>query len=174
MTTKHTRFTPAPFVFLVLSALLLGGCETFRKGVPQDVVILSFPSDADVYINGEKEGQTPMRIELPRKVTHEIRLEKEGYNSAVKYFSPVPNERSENFVRFGLARDLGYYVDLDPQSMKAKMRSGLVPNSVGSDPFERMARQALEADRKLEKGEITPREHKYIIEQIVEFFEENA
>jgi hypothetical protein len=34
-----------------------------------------------------------------------------------------------------------------------------------------MAKQALEADRRLKAGEITPLDHKYIIEQIIEFFE---
>lgn len=142
-----------------------------RTGVPQEVVILSFPTEASVYIDGKAEGITPMTIALPRKVNHEIRLEKHGYNPAVKYFTPVPNEKAGNFIRFGLKEDMGYYVDLEPSKMKAKMRSELVPNSTGADPFEKMAIQALKADAKLEAGEITPLEHKYIIEQIIEFFE---
>ena len=156
------------------SLLLLIGCESLKNGVPQDVVILSFPSDASVSINGEPAGITPMEVALPRKVTHEIRLEKDGYNPAVKYFTPVPNEKADNFIRFGLSRDLGHYVDLEPGAMRAKMDSELLPTSTGVDPFETMARQALEADRKLEAGEITPLEHKYIIEQIVEFFEKSS
>jgi hypothetical protein len=141
------------------------------RGVPQEVVVLSFPTEASVYINGEGMGVTPIVLNLPRKVTHEVRLEKQGYNSAVKYFAPVPNEKSDNFVRFGLSRDLGYYVDLEPGTLQAELKSGLVPNSTGADPFEKMAKQALEADRQLEAGEISPLEHKVIIEQILEFFE---
>jgi hypothetical protein len=34
-----------------------------------------------------------------------------------------------------------------------------------------MAKRALDADKRLENGEITPLEHKYIIEQIIAFFE---
>jgi hypothetical protein len=159
------------FISITLCALLISGCASFERGVPQKVAILSFPSEASVYINGEAVGITPMEIELPRKVTHEIRLEKRGYNSAVKYFAPVPNGKSENFIRFGLQEDLGYYVDLEPGTMKAELQSGLVPASTGSDPFERMAQQALAADQQLESGQITALEHKYIIEQIIEFFE---
>lgn len=151
--------------------LILQGCATFEKGVPQEVVILSFPTEASVYINGEACGITPMEIELPRKLTYQVRLEKEGYNSAVKYFTPVPNEKAENFIRFGLQKDLGYYVNLEPGTMKTEMKSGLVPTTKGADPFERMAQRALAADQKLEAGEISPLEHKYIIEQIIEFFE---
>ncbi len=152
-------------------SLLFSACASFEKGKPQEVVILSFPTEASVYIDGEASGVTPLTVDLPRKVTHEIRLEKAGFNPAVKYFTPVPNERGENLVRFGLAQDLGYYHDLEPSVMEAKMKSDLVPNSTGADPFERMAQQALEADQQLEAGEITPLEHKYIIEQIIEFFE---
>lgn len=112
-----------------------------------------------------------MKVKLPRKLTHEIRLEKRGYNPAVKYFSPVPNEKSENFIRFGLSRDLGYYVDLEPGTMETELLSDLVPRSTGADPFERMARQALRADARLESGDITPLEHKVIIGQIIEFFD---
>lgn len=158
-------------IFSLLGVLVFTGCEHFKKGVPQEVAIVSFPSEASVYINGVASGITPMRVELGRKVNHEIRLEKRGYNSAVKYFTPVPNGKSENFIRFGLSEDLGYYVDLQPGTMEAKMRSGLVPDSLGADPFEKMAIQALKADAQLEAGEITPVEHKYIIEQIIDFFE---
>jgi hypothetical protein len=156
--------------FLAFS-LLFSACASFDEGKPQKVVIVSFPAEASVYINGNATGITPLTVNLPRKLSHEIRLEKEGYNPAVKYFSPVSNDKSQNFVRFGLAQDLGYYHDLEPSVMEAKMKSVLVPNSTGADPFERMAQQTLEADRQLEAGEITPLEHKYIIEQIIEFFE---
>ena len=155
---------------LATSALFVG-CEHMKNGVPQEVVILSFPTEASIYINGEAAGITPMEVALPRKVNHEIRLEKNGYNSAVKYFTPVPNEDSKNFVRFGLKEDLGYYVDLEPGTMRTEMESELVPYSTGADPFEKMAAQALKADAQLEAGEITPLEHKVIIEQILEFFE---
>ena len=161
--------------FYIISALALSiffsACASLEMGTPQEVVIASFPTEASVYIDGQATGITPMTVSLRRKVTHEIRLEKEGFNPAVKYFTPVPNERSENFVRFGLSEDLGYYHDLEPAVMEAKLKSDLVPNSTGADPFERMVQQALQADQQLEAGEITPMEHKYIIEQIIAFFE---
>jgi len=166
------KIPPYPtLVFLGLGALLFAGCTSMQRGVPQKVTILSFPTEASVYINGEAAGITPMEIALARKVTHEIRLEKSGYNKAVKYFAPVPNDKAANFIRFGLKEDLGYYVDLEPGTMKTALKSGLVPTSTGADPFERMAQQALAADRQLEAGDISPLEHKFIIEQIIEFFE---
>lgn len=171
---KEKLFLILPALTLLAASLAMSGCEHLRTGLPQEVAILSYPSEASVYINGNAVGITPMTMDLPRKVNHEIRLEKKGYNSAVKYFTPVPNEKAKNFIRFGLSEDLGYYVDLEPGTMKAKMRSGLVPDSLGADPFEKMAVQALKADAQLEAGEITPAEHKYIIEQIIEFFESQS
>lgn len=165
---------PHLFSSLVLSALLaLVGCQHLEHGVPQEVTIVSSPSEASVYINGDATGITPLTIKLPRKESHEVRLEKKGYNPSVRYITPVENEKNENFIRFGLSRDLGYYVDLDPASLNEEMKSELVPASIGPDPFERMAERALEADRQLESGEISPKEHKQIIEQILQFFEEN-
>ncbi len=164
---------PLSAFVLAASLVLFGGCASFERGAPQEVSILSFPTEASVYINGEASGITPMKIKLPRKVTHEIRLEKRGYNSAVKYFAPAPNDKSQNFIRFGLSEDLGYYVDLEPGTLQTELKSGLVPNSTGADPFERMAQKALEADRQLEAGELSPLEHKVIIEQIIGFFEQS-
>ena len=156
------------------ASLLFPGCTSFEEGtfegLPQKVIILSFPTEASVYINGVATGITPMEIKLARKLTHEVRLEKKGYNPAVKYFSPVPNEKADNFIRFGLERDLGFYVDLEPGTMETEMISGLVPVSTGADPFKRFAQRALAADEKLESNEITPMEHKVIIEQIIKFF----
>lgn len=170
---KLPSFSNSSISFLVLAAssILISGCASFERGVPQEVTILSFPTESNVYINGEATGITPMQVKLPRKVPHEIRLEKRGYNSAVKYFAPVPNEKAENFVRFGLSRDLGYYVDLEPGTMQSELLSDLVPRSTGADPFERMAQQALLADARLESGDISPLEHKVIIEQIIDFFD---
>lgn len=157
----------------VAASLALAGCSSLEKGLPQEVTIVSFPSEASIYINGEPMGITPMQIELPRKVTHEVKLEKNGYNSALKYFAPVANEKANNFIRFGLSEDLGHYVDLEPRTMQTDMQSELVPSSVGADPFARMARQALQADSLLEAGKITPEEHKHAIEQIISFFNAN-
>jgi len=161
------------FSFIAAAVVFVfSGCALLKHGVPQEVIVLSFPSEASVYINGEARGITPIVLDLPRKLTHEVRLEKRGYNTAVKYFAPVPNEKAENFIRFGLSQDLGYYVDLEPGTMQTELKSDLVPSSAGADPFEKMAQQALEADRQLEAGEITSQEHKVIIEQIIEFFEQ--
>ena len=99
----------SPHIALALIGLslpLLFGCASFERGVPQKVIILSFPTEASVYVNGDAVGITPIEMSLPRKLVHEIRLEKHGFNVAVKYFAPVPNDDAHNFIRFGLKEDL--------------------------------------------------------------------
>ena len=56
--------------------------------------------------------------------------------------------------------------------MNVEMRSEFVPQSTGGDPFNTMGQKILEVDRRLEAGLISPIEHKYIIEQIITFFEQ--
>ena len=120
----------SPHITLALISLsfpLLFGCASFERGVPQNVIILSFPTEASIYVNGDAVGITPMEMSLPRKVVHgDFALKENGFNSAVKYFAPVPNDKAHNFVRFGLMEDFGYYVDLEPGTMKAKLKSELV------------------------------------------------
>ncbi|MGB0792891.1 MAG: PEGA domain-containing protein [Opitutales bacterium] len=159
------------FLATVLAGFVVSGCASFEEGSRQNVQVLSFPSGANLFVNGAPMGTTPATLSLPRKIAHEVRLEKPGYATAIDYFKPVPNTKGESFLRFGLEEDLGHYVDLQPRSMQLQLRSELVPHSTGADPFKTMAEHTREADRQLEAGNITAEEHKYIIEQIIAFFE---
>ena len=81
---------------ILASASFLGftGCTALEEGVPQEVVVMSFCPRRGL-VNGDAQGITPMTLELPRKLVHEVRLEKHGYNPAVKYFTPVANEKAK-------------------------------------------------------------------------------
>jgi hypothetical protein len=162
-----------PIITLLAAIALIFSmaCKTMQVGVPQEVVILSFPGEASVYINGEAVGVTPIQTSLPRKMTHEVRLEKAGYNPSVKYFTPVENERGKALITFGLVRDFGYYYDLSPNPMEGQLNTDLLPRSRGVDPFEEMAKRVLEADQRLQEGEISALEHRFITEQILSFFD---
>jgi hypothetical protein len=70
-----------PFVFLFLfgTALLYSGCASIVKGTTQAIPVSSDPAGADVKIDGNKVGQTPMSIDAKRKTDHLITFEKDGY-----------------------------------------------------------------------------------------------
>lgn len=52
------------------------------------VFIRSVPGSANVTINGEFRGQTPLEVTLPPGRNHEVRLFRTGFNTAVRSVSP--------------------------------------------------------------------------------------
>lgn len=73
--------------YLKLTALLVGsslaffagGCASVVKGTTQAIPVSSAPSGADVKLDGNKVGQTPMSVEVKRKNDHLLTIEKAGY-----------------------------------------------------------------------------------------------
>lgn len=161
---------------LLVAALALSasftftGCELFEEGFDQPVTVYSYPTGADVVVNGDTVGQTPTTIELGRLKAHQITLQKEGYKPANETVMPSRNEAGESVVRFGLMEDTGLYYDLKPSPVRAKLVTEVLPNSKGPDAYNDMANLITEVDARLAFGQIDPVEHKYIIDQIVEFY----
>ena len=164
-------------VFVALVTLLFSGCNTvqsaFRSGIPQEVTIDSVPSGADVYVAGDFLGTTPVTTKLPRKVTHEVVMEKDGYVVMRSFFNPTPNELGKSYVRFGLMEDLGLYVDLTPTDLVAQMSHTLIPMVKTAEPFKEMAYRVMLADALLDSGAITSDEHTAIYSGIVDFYTSN-
>ena len=52
---------------------------TFKATFPQNVLVNSIPYDAQVYLNDQLAGVTPMMLSLSRSGDDVIRIEKEGY-----------------------------------------------------------------------------------------------
>jgi len=59
------------------------------------VFIRSQPSGANVTINGEFRGQTPVELALPPGRTHELTLFRSGFNSASRRIETRPNEEQD-------------------------------------------------------------------------------
>ncbi len=59
--------------------LLLTSCATIIHGTSQRVGISSDPANADVYIDRQLIGQTPMCADLCRRDNHVVRIELDGY-----------------------------------------------------------------------------------------------
>lgn len=74
-------------VQLFLTAALLGlaafngGCASIVKGTTQPIPVTSDPTGADVKLDGNKLGQTPLKVEAKRKADHLITIEKAGYQT---------------------------------------------------------------------------------------------
>lgn len=86
------------FAAMVILACLLGGCGSTSK-VIKDMVITSEPSGATVFLDGDKIGETPLKVQtfftwnkeelynsLLRRV---IQVKKEGFESQTRDMYPI-------------------------------------------------------------------------------------
>jgi len=69
------------FVVIALAALALfaGGCASIVKGTTQAIPVSSDPMGAQVKLDGNLVGQTPVKVEVKRKSDHLLTIEKPGY-----------------------------------------------------------------------------------------------
>ena len=66
-------------VLLILFAGLSFDCATIIHGTSQDIVADSSPREAEVWVDGTKEGETPVKLDLKRSDSHTVKFVKEGY-----------------------------------------------------------------------------------------------
>lgn len=161
-----------PCFALLTTLLLTAGCQTFKTGTNDKVFIESMPPGANVIVQGETVGQTPITLELPRKIAQTIQLERENYKPYTVNLYPVSNDRENNLVKFGLAKEVGYYVSLTPNPVEAKMVHELVPNRAGSQPFEDLTLKIIQVDDMRLSGKIGAAEHSYIVGQLIEVYQD--
>jgi hypothetical protein len=57
------------------------GCAAIEKGTHEEVDFASEPTKADVYINGELIGTTPVSLKLESKQTYRIEFKKIGFGT---------------------------------------------------------------------------------------------
>jgi uncharacterized protein YceK len=67
------------FIALTLVAASLSGCATIMHGGNQPVGFSSTPSGAQVYVDNQVVGVTPVTATLSRKDQHVVRVEMQGY-----------------------------------------------------------------------------------------------
>jgi len=164
---KYRFLVPALLAGLALS--LSSGCAVITKGRTQAVVVRSVPEGAAGLVNGIEVGKTPFKIKLPRDSAATIELRKDGFEHTSVVVLPVANEYEKHFLRWGIDYDLGAMTDLTPSDIKVTLRPSVAENDHG-DRFQEMSLRVLKADAMLASGEITPRDHKYIVDQIVKFY----
>ncbi|MBE0664273.1 MAG: PEGA domain-containing protein [Candidatus Aminicenantes bacterium] len=68
-------------VLCIISFLSLSGCATLFKGTSEKVNMESSPVRADVYVNGQFMGKTPMQLNLAVKRSYAIEFRAKGYQS---------------------------------------------------------------------------------------------
>ncbi|MCX6559446.1 MAG: PEGA domain-containing protein [Candidatus Aminicenantes bacterium] len=66
------------FALLVVIGLVATGCATLFKGASEEVRMESKPSGAEVWIDGQKIGTTPVSLKLESKKTYNIEFKLDG------------------------------------------------------------------------------------------------
>lgn len=141
-----------------------------EKGRTQMVVVRSVPAGAVALINGVEVGKTPFKIKLSRSSAATIELRKEGFANSTIVVLPMANEYDKHFLRWGVDYDLGAMTDLSPSNINVPLHLVVTPEERTGDPYEEMSSQVRKADAMLAAKQITPRDHKYLVDQIVKFY----
>jgi len=61
------------------AALLTAACATIMQGTTQEVGVSSTPTDAEVIVDNQERGSTPLALDLERESQHTVRIEMDGY-----------------------------------------------------------------------------------------------
>lgn len=69
-------------ISLLIILGLVSGCATVVKGTTQPIPVNSDPTGAEVLVNTNVFGITPIQIKLKRKEDHQVMIRKQGYASA--------------------------------------------------------------------------------------------
>ena len=69
---------------LMLSLITFTGCATLFGSKSHSLSVNSNPPQADIYVNGERMGTTPVKLELDPQETYSIEFRKDGYKSITK------------------------------------------------------------------------------------------
>ncbi|MCJ7484092.1 MAG: PEGA domain-containing protein [Thermodesulfovibrionales bacterium] len=70
-------------VLCLISFLFMTGCATLFKGTSENVNMQASPVQADVYINGQLMGKTPLQLKLASKKEYAIEFRAEGYQTRI-------------------------------------------------------------------------------------------
>jgi eukaryotic-like serine/threonine-protein kinase len=71
-----------------------------------EVLVVSFPTGAQVVLDSNVKGETPLEIKDVTPSDHEIKLLKDGYKEKVIKVKTIPGKRLEAIVNLGIRTDL--------------------------------------------------------------------
>lgn len=151
-------------LILPLIALSLSACSSmFDETIP----VNSMPEGADVYVNNELVGQTPMEVCLPSDGSFEVKLTKAGYKDEIVNLA---SQRQDAFIKFGPLVDMGYYKELTPAPVDANLAPDFLPAYPGINAANDYVSNVIKADQLRKEGKISAKEHSYLMKKITDFY----
>lgn len=85
------------------SIITLSGISDENKS---ELMVLSFPSKAQVILDSNNVGETPLLLEDVPSSDHEIKILKDGYREKVIKVKTIPGKRLEATISMGVRTDL--------------------------------------------------------------------
>jgi hypothetical protein len=120
-------------ILIAFLFLLTSSCATIFKGNASKIDFSSNPQGAQIYVNGNYMGDTPIRLKLESKRTYNIEFRKEGYKT--RTFN-ITNHVGVGWivldVLFGLVPVIvdaatGSWYDLDQKNVNALLEKQQLP-----------------------------------------------
>lgn len=75
--------TTISLCLILILSISLNSCATLFSGSKEKIELSSEPSGADVYLNGVKNGTTPLELVLQKSKNYIIEFRKDGYSNRV-------------------------------------------------------------------------------------------
>jgi hypothetical protein len=166
----NDTFTMLRSLAILSLAAALSGCATVKNGYRQQVSVESMPPGAQVVANDKVLGQTPLKVKLPRRESHNLTVSKEGFAPQVVTVNPRPNAAAAAFVRFGLDHATGALYDLAPDRLQVNLQPTFMTARTGGNRFEEMAAKAALIDEMRDRGEVGPQTHSYLIGELIKAY----
>jgi len=163
-----------PRIFSLVLLIVLSGCATSRKGVLQEVQVNSYPYEARVYLDGELVGATPLSLKLRSKSNYEVKFEKSGYKPYVEYIAPDLDLKQNPILKLGPLEEGGFYNRLGPNPLEVELEHVLVPDIAGINILSQMLVKTEQLDNLLNSGKISVEEHRYVTQQLLHFYKDEA
>lgn len=118
------------------------GCATVVKGSHQGVPVSSDPPGADVLVDGNLVGQTPLKVEMKRKHDHLVTIQKTGYRpKSVAVVKDVGgavwgNIIAGGLIGWGVDASTGAQYNLTPRTISVSLESDttVAARSTQEDP----------------------------------------
>lgn len=142
--------------------------------MPQDVQINSYPYNARIYVDGQSVGTTPLDLRLFSKTNYEVKFEKAGYKPFVEYIGPSLDLKHSPILKLGPLDEAGFYNRLGPNPLEVELEHVLVPEIAGPDILSEMLFKTEQLDRLLNSGKISLQEHRFVTQQLIDFYKDES
>jgi hypothetical protein len=161
----------------LLGAILLTGmgtgCTSTSFLSKETLKIDSNPAGAEVWINNEQKGKTPLEIRLPSGDMYYVEIRREYFRpERVEVLSKL-SDNGRSGVRVNPLVTRGYYSSLTPNPVEVNLVSTLIPEDPNAPKtWEEFSARLNQLYQLKKQGNITDGVFKVIHRQLIDFYDQ--